>query len=90
MIYGETGRYPLEINAKIRMLNFWSRLLINDDKLSGKLYKLMIKLHKENMYPFKWASFIQSIFDNLGLSYIFERQHAISKADVKHFAKQIM
>ena len=28
MIYGETGRFPLEVLIKIRMINYWSRLVI--------------------------------------------------------------
>ena len=30
MVYGETGRYPLIINAKIKCLCYWSKLLINE------------------------------------------------------------
>ncbi len=26
MVYGELGRFPLEIKVKLRMLSFWSRM----------------------------------------------------------------
>jgi hypothetical protein len=34
MIYGELGRYPLEIDIKSRIISFWAKLL------SGKELKL--------------------------------------------------
>ena len=27
MIYGELGRYPLQLNVKMRMISFWSKLI---------------------------------------------------------------
>ena len=38
MVYGETGREPMEIKIKIQMLSFWFKLLMNsENKLSGIL-----------------------------------------------------
>ena len=30
MIYGELGRFPIEIDIKIRMVSFWARLLFGE------------------------------------------------------------
>jgi hypothetical protein len=35
MIYGELGRFPLEIRVKLRMIAFWSKLVLNENKLSS-------------------------------------------------------
>lgn len=42
-VYGETGRCPLEIVIKQKMLSYWNYLLINDRKLSTIMYKLMFE-----------------------------------------------
>jgi hypothetical protein len=35
MIYGELGQFPLEIRVKLRMIAFWSKLVLNENKLSS-------------------------------------------------------
>ena len=35
MIYGELGRYPIEINIKLRMVTFWAKMISsNENKIS--------------------------------------------------------
>jgi hypothetical protein len=41
MIYGELGRFPLEIRVKLRMIAFWSKVVLNENKLSSVLHRLM-------------------------------------------------
>jgi hypothetical protein len=36
MVYGELGRYPLDIDIKVRTISFWAKLI------SGKQTKLKI------------------------------------------------
>jgi hypothetical protein len=41
MIYGELGRYPLEIDIKSRIISFWAKLLSGKElKLSKIIYNL--------------------------------------------------
>ena len=42
MIYGELGRYPTEINIKVRMISYWSKLIMGKEglKLSAVIYNL--------------------------------------------------
>jgi hypothetical protein len=47
MIY---GRFPLEIRVKLRMIAFWSKLVLNENKLSSK-----------HQFSFKWLNHIESI-----------------------------
>jgi hypothetical protein len=37
----QLGRFPLEIRVKLRMIAFWSQLVLNEIKLSSVLYRLM-------------------------------------------------
>jgi hypothetical protein len=62
MIYGELGRFPLEIRVKLRMITFWSKLVLNENKLSSVLYRLMYLLKTKHQDSFKWLNHIESIF----------------------------
>ena len=43
MLHGELGRYPIEINIKMRMINFWISILnSNFNKLTNIMYKLLL------------------------------------------------
>jgi hypothetical protein len=41
MVYGELGRYPMEVMVKCKIVLFWNNLLCESNKLSSILYKLM-------------------------------------------------
>lgn len=76
MVYGELGRNPLEISVKLRMVSFWNKLVVNENKLSSLLYRLMIRLKNSQNVNFKWINFVESIFNETGMSYIFSNQIA--------------
>ena len=69
MVYGELGRYPLDINIKVQTIAYWSKLIAGkDSKLSNLLYKLCL-LDTENI-ELKWTRNIKNILDSCGLSNI--------------------
>ena len=71
MVYGEFGRYPLEILVKVRMVKYWCKLVRGKySKISNRLYKLLYYLHKNNIYLSKWTSAIESILQNVGLNFV--------------------
>jgi hypothetical protein len=37
MVYGQLGRYLIELQIKIKMLCFWNKIVGNPDKLSVKI-----------------------------------------------------
>jgi hypothetical protein len=39
VVYGESGRFPLEIIVKLRMSKCWSKLIQNESKLSSIFYR---------------------------------------------------
>ena len=71
MIYGELGRFPLEIRVKLRMIAFWSKLVLNENILSSVLYRLMYVLKAKHQYSFKWLNNIESICNSTGMGFIF-------------------
>jgi hypothetical protein len=53
MVYGESGRYPLEIRVKLKMVSFWTKLVQSENKLSSILYRLMLQIHQSENHDFK-------------------------------------
>ena len=90
MVYGELGRHPLEIEIQVRMVSFWSKLISNDNKLSSIMYKILHKLHINGTYHFKWVSYIKSIFDKCGISYIWDNQIPVNGKYLKTHVKQLL
>jgi hypothetical protein len=72
MVYGELGRYPIELQIKIKMLCFWNKIVGNHDKLSGKIYRLLFKLCISGKKDIPWMNYIKSIFDETGFSNIWD------------------
>ena len=88
MVYGEMGRFPMDIVIKLRMVMFWNSLIDNSGKLSSILYKLMLKIHESSQADFKWIKYIKSFFYEIGLSFIWNDQIHIKKDLLKSIVKQ--
>lgn len=75
MVYGESGRFPLIIALKCRMINFWARLITDTkSKMSSTMYKIMLRLHIENKYKSDWITFIENILNEAGMGNIWLTQ----------------
>ena len=75
MVYGELGKYPMEIQIKTRMITYWSKLINGKDKKYAKLlYYLGFKLQQENRGNIAWFENIKSILNHTGLSNIWLEQ----------------
>ena len=66
MVYGEQGRLPLEIQVKLRMVSFWSKLVHDENKLSSIVYKLIFSINSNERNGSKWLKFIflKGVLDN--------------------------
>ena len=61
MVYGELGRYPLNIECTSRCILFWARIISGQvSKLSVKMYNLLYKMYHLSIYNSRWLSFIKS------------------------------
>ena len=75
MIYGELGRYPLEIYIKCKMIGYWARLILGKhEKLSFKAYQMLLYHFNGGDYKNNWIMSIKCILDDVGLSYIWNNQ----------------
>lgn len=71
IVYGEFGRFPLEIQVKLRMIKYWSKILCGKDtKFSYRMYLILYCLHKNNIFSCKLISYIEKILQDVGLNYI--------------------
>jgi hypothetical protein len=74
MIYVELGRFPIEIDIKIRMVSFWVRLLLGKEtklsyfKYHVNFYTLFLNVH------FVWIKYLKELFDETGYSSIWINQ----------------
>ena len=88
---GDVGRYPIEIEAKCRMLGFWYSLCNSSNSESPKIFKpifqLCSNLYYACEYELLWLMEVHSLLDSLGLSYIWSNQvHSIES--FKRIVKQ--
>jgi hypothetical protein len=74
IVYGELGRFPLEIRVKLRTISYWCKLVNNETKLSSSLYRLMLCLKNQGQNNFKWINYVESILNRAGLGHIFINQ----------------
>ena len=88
MLYGEIGRYPLEIIIKSRMIGFWYRIV------HGKPLKLsyipnQCLFHSPNVNS-KWLSCIKSTLTKIGRPDIWQSQQLYHLKSVNFIVKQIL
>ena len=71
MVYGELGRYSLEIDIKERKISYWCKLIQGkQSKLSTIAYKLLYVKHFQNCKNSAWINHIHKILNDSGMSYI--------------------
>ncbi len=89
MVYGELGRFPIDIDIKIRCVSFWYRLSFGKEKkISNIMYRLSKKFYDNGNVTYKLLNFMKSIFDNCGCSYIWETNIPPTVTALKFFIKE--
>ena len=88
MLYGELGRYPLEITIKTRIIGFWTRIITgNQYKFVNFLYQ---KLCQTGMQQFKWLKNVQSILQEVGRNDLWIKQNEVIPKNTQYIVKQIL
>ena len=73
MVYGDLGRFKMEIAIYKRMIGFWLRIVKSkESKLSNVFYRLLRNLYEVNEYKSSWIHKIKTILDSCGMSNIWE------------------
>ena len=64
MIYGELGRYPVEIDIKIRIISFWAKIICGkQSKISYIMYSLSHHLYSQLNFDIKWIKILETILN---------------------------
>ena len=80
MVYGETGKFPININIKARLLVYWYKLtsVKNSNKLSSITYNLLYRLHLNGIHMNSYVSFVKKTLIEIGLPGVWDNQKTIN------------
>ena len=85
MVYGDTGRYPLAINAAMRVVRYWLKILKMDkDRLPRRVYEMLLKnMEIEN----NWAYKLSALLKENGCEEVWENQKVESESSFLCYLK---
>ena len=92
MVYGETGRFPLQyISVYCRMISYWAKLLSGlENKTVHVLYQYLFNLHCDRLLTNPWLNCIQKMFNTSGAPNIWHEQgHNIKVKWITNITKSI-
>ena len=85
MVYGELGRFPLDIIIKKRAVGFWARILAGKyTKLTRIVYTQFRCMYDRNYFKSEWFEFIRSILEDCNLSEIWRLEAFITVDKLKN------
>ena len=68
MVYGESGRKALHTTVKLRIINFWIRIVTGDEnKWVFNIHKLLRQLHVNDNYTSPGIGKVEDIFNNCSM-----------------------
>ena len=78
ILYGDLGRYLVEFLIKSRMIGFWQRIINGKvDKISYKLYSIILNMGNSNLFHSKWLTAVKSILTDIGFEHLWINQDNI-------------
>jgi hypothetical protein len=87
MVYGELGRYPIDIDIKVRTISYWARPLSDKQaKFSNVFYRLSRNWNENGDTNLNWVYFIRT--NECGFTYIWETENVNDKEWLKCVVKQ--
>ena len=73
MVYGETGRTPLHLDAKVSSVRFWLRLMrMEAERLPRKDYNMLANVHNNGRQC--WVSAVHGNLMMYGFGYVLANQ----------------
>ena len=91
MLHAELGRYPLQINIKMRMINLWLSIITGKfNKLSNITYKILKSEFDSGVYEHKWPKSIKNILDSVGMSELWQAGQIQNVNATKNYIRQTL
>ena len=91
MVFGELGKYPLDVNMKCRVLCYWYKLIdpVNKNKLSSIIYKFTYRLYMEKNVASDYLAFIEKTLNEIGLSGFWLLQENVQHTTLTWFKEKV-
>jgi len=88
MVYGDTGRFPLYINATLRSIKYWLKVLkMEEHRFPFKAYQMLKGIKKGHT----WASKIRDVLTEHGFENVWNEQGASNEIDfLKSLRQQLI
>jgi len=75
MLYGDLGRFPIDLIIKKRIIGVWYNIILSTNKLSSMLYQYVFRDYVLFDIHYDWLLCVKTILDQCGLSSIWNNQH---------------
>jgi len=73
VVYGETGRHPLQVNTFVKCIKFWLRIVHMDtNRYPRKAYNMLLSLQEQNYVT--WACGVRNVLYKFGFGVVWETQ----------------
>ena len=73
LVYGEVGRFPIQINAYVRCIRYWLKLIrMEEHRLPLRAYKMLLNLDQRGKT--NWVTNIRKTLCANGFSYVWDNQ----------------
>ena len=72
MVYGELGRFPIDVAIKTRMIGYWGKIVTGKQlKHARSMYQFLLKQYTENKFESPRLSESHNILNNCDLGNLF-------------------
>ena len=85
-MYGETGRFPLQLNRKIRILKYWFKVLYSDNILLKYSYNIL--KNQCNGKKLNWVIQVKQLLEKYGFNYVWINPFSINCNEFLSLFKQ--
>jgi hypothetical protein len=82
MVFGEIGKFPVNVSVKTRLLCFWYKLsspIPNSGKLSSLIYRCLLILYNNGVHKNKYLNYVETALNELGMSNFWLNQGVVNE-----------
>ena len=88
-IYGELGRFPLQITSKTRILKYWIKIITGmSNPLVKRAYDIEYEMCEKSPSFSSWTMSLKSLLYIMGLNFAWDNQNIVNQHAFLHLCKQ--